>query len=75
MYLNDKTVGRPPHQVCNLVLSVVLMLLLVKEVLSQTTGARTLEAGDHVPDLLEGLHLLFQELILKHLGEVRVIVP
>lgn len=73
---NNETVGRPPHQVCNFCIEgVALLLLLVKEVLAQTTGAGTLESGDHVRELLDGLHLLLQELVLKHLGEVRVVVP
>lgn len=51
-----------------------LVELFVKHVLSKSCWASTLQLGDHVPNLLDGIDLFFQILILKKLGEMRIIV-
>jgi len=49
-------------------------MFFVKQELSQAGGSGTLEASDHVPNLLDGLHLLFQEIVFKHLAKVGVVM-
>jgi len=49
-------------------------MVLVKQELSQARGSSTLEAGDHVPDLLDGFYLFIKELVFQHLAKVGIII-
>ncbi|KAG7177003.1 hypothetical protein Hamer_G000221 [Homarus americanus] len=48
---------------------VSLLEILVKEIFAKTRGTSTFQLGNHVSNLLHGLHLLLQVLIFQKLGQ------